>query len=51
MNMNKSYIFVMFGLISMSTEVTADANDNEIFNKLVLVTSMVVITLVELLLI
>ena len=31
MNMNKSYIFVMFGLISMSTEVTADANDNEIF--------------------
>ena len=31
MNMNKSYIFVMFGLISMSTVVAADANDNEIF--------------------
>ena len=31
MNMNKSYIFVMFGLISMSNAIAGDANDNEIF--------------------
>jgi hypothetical protein len=29
--MNKSYIFVMFGLISMSNAIAGDANDNEIF--------------------
>ena len=31
MNMNKSYIFAMFGLISMSNAIAGDANDNEIF--------------------
>jgi hypothetical protein len=31
MNMNKSYIFAMLGLISMSNAIAGDANDNEIF--------------------
>jgi hypothetical protein len=31
MNMNKSYVFAMFGLILMSNAVAGDANDNEIF--------------------
>lgn len=31
MNRNKSYIFAMFGLISMSNAIAGDANDNEIF--------------------
>jgi hypothetical protein len=31
MNMNKSYVFAMFGLISMSNAIAGDANDNEIF--------------------
>ena len=31
MNMNKSYVFAMFGLILMSNAIAGDANDNEIF--------------------
>lgn len=31
MNTNKKFMFVMFGLISMSNAMAGDANDNEIF--------------------